>query len=163
MSALIAEAQMGGTQAKTLDVISEGLCLILGAADVVLPAAAKLQDILGVTVLLSDTEEPPMSRGFDAIRGQLRSARGALGGFRITVDALQSLDITGRTWTWSAPVMAASRSAISFSTSAAASPCSRLRKNARGICVRTPNRPPQSPMPFSPQVSWSARLKSRSM
>ncbi len=103
MSALIAEAQMGGTQAKTLDVVSEGLCLILGAADVVLPAAAKLQDILGVTVLLSDTEEPPMSRGFDAIRGQLRSARGALGGFRITVDALQSLDVTGRTWTWSAP------------------------------------------------------------
>jgi len=103
MSALVAEARLDGTPAKTVDVISEGLCLIIGAADVALPAAEKLQDSLGVTVLLSDAAAPPLSRGFDAIRGRLRSARGALGNFEITVDALQSLDVTGRSWSWSAP------------------------------------------------------------
>ncbi|NIZ13757.1 4Fe-4S binding protein [Phaeobacter sp. HF9A] len=103
MSALVAEAQLTGPAAKTLDVISEGLCLILGPAEVALAAAEKLQDILAVTVLLSDTDAAPTSRGFDAIRGRLRSARGALGGFAVTVDALQSLDITGRDWSWGPP------------------------------------------------------------
>ncbi len=103
MSALVAETHLNIRPAKSVDLISEGLCLIVGTADVALPAAEKLQDILGVTVLLTDAAEPPLSRGFDAIRGQLRSARGALGNFEVTVDALQSLDVTGRDWTWSAP------------------------------------------------------------
>ena len=103
MSALVSEAQLDLRPAKSVDVVSEGLCLIVGTADVALLAAEKLQDSLGVTVLLTDAAEPPLSRGFDTIRGQLRSAQGALGGFEITVDALQSLDVTGREWSWSAP------------------------------------------------------------
>ena len=39
MSALIAEALLPAAPEKTLDVISEGLCLILGAPEVALPAA----------------------------------------------------------------------------------------------------------------------------
>ena len=105
LSALVAEAQLPAPAIKTVDVASEGLCLILAPADpeVALATATRLQDILGVTVLLSATSEAPDSRGFDAIRGSLRSARGAFGGFTVTVDALQALDHTGRHWSWTAP------------------------------------------------------------
>ncbi len=103
MSALVAEARLDAAPAKTLDVISEGLCLIVGPAEVTLPAAEKLQDILGVTVLLTTPSEPPLGRGFDCIQGSLRSARGALGSFVVTVDALQQIDVTGRHWSWTPP------------------------------------------------------------
>lgn len=103
MSALIAEASLDVPAAKSLDVISEGLCLILGEADVAFAAALQLQDILGVTVLLSDDAQPPVSRGFDVIRGNLRRASGALGQFSVCIDALQQLDVSGREWRWSAP------------------------------------------------------------
>ncbi|KUP90713.1 4Fe-4S binding protein [Tritonibacter horizontis] len=103
MSALVAESQLTGTAAKTLDVVSEGICLIAGPAEVALHAAEKLQDILSVTVLLTTPAEPPLGRGFDCIQGSLRSARGALGGFVVTVDALQQLDVTGRRWSWTPP------------------------------------------------------------
>ncbi len=103
MSALVAEAALEVPGAKTLDVISEGLCLILGPADTALAAAEQLQDILGVTVLLTPASEAPMSRGFDVIRGQLRRATGALGGFDLSFDQLQQLEVGGRDWSWSPP------------------------------------------------------------
>lgn len=105
LSALVAEAQLPAPAHKTVDVASEGLCLILAPNDpeVALATAQRLQDILGITVLLPATAEAPESRGFDAIRGSLRSARGAFGGFTVTVDALQALDHTGRQWSWAAP------------------------------------------------------------
>ncbi|MDE4096966.1 4Fe-4S binding protein [Phaeobacter gallaeciensis] len=103
MSALVAEAALDNSAAKTVDVVSEGLCLIVGSGDVALAAAKRLQDSLAVTVLLTGDDEPPMSRGFDVVRGQLRQASGALGQFQVTIDALQQLDTTGRSWSWTAP------------------------------------------------------------
>ena len=103
MSALVAEAALDTSAAKTVDVVSEGLCLIVGSGDVALAAAKRLQDSLAVTVLLTGGDEPPMSRGFDVVRGQLRQASGALGQFQVTIDALQQLDTTGRSWSWTAP------------------------------------------------------------
>ncbi|TNJ44381.1 4Fe-4S binding protein [Phaeobacter sp. B1627] len=103
MSALIAESRMQGTAAKTVDVISEGLCLIVGPAEITLAAAEKLQDLLSVTVLLTEPADPPLGRGFDTVQGRLRSARGALGNFEVTIDALQQLDTTGRSWSWDSP------------------------------------------------------------
>mgnify|MGYP000329473323 CR=1 FL=1 len=103
MSALIAEAGLSVPAAKSLDVVSEGLCLILGPADVALSAAEKLQDILAVTVLLNDETSPPMTRAFETVRGDLKRASGALGQFEVTLDAFQQLDPTGRQWSWSAP------------------------------------------------------------
>ncbi|MDE4273764.1 4Fe-4S binding protein [Phaeobacter gallaeciensis] len=103
MSALVAEAALDTSAAKTVDVVSEGLCLIVGSGDVALAAAKRLQDSLAVTVLLTGDDEPPMSRGFDVVRGQLRQASGALGQFQVTIDALQQLDTTGRSWSWTAP------------------------------------------------------------
>lgn len=103
MSALVAEAALDTSAAKTVDVVSEGLCLIVGSGDVALAAAKRLQDSLAVTVLLTGEDEPPMSRDFDVVRGQLRQASGALGQFQVTIDALQQLDTTGRSWSWTAP------------------------------------------------------------
>lgn len=103
MSALVAEAALEIPGAKTLDVISEGLCLILGPTDVTQNAAQQLQDILGVTVLLPGGAEPPLGRGYDVIRGDLHRAKGALGQFTVSFNALQQLDVTGRSWSWSTP------------------------------------------------------------
>jgi ferredoxin len=96
MAALLAEAQLPASPAKSLDVVSEGLCLVLGPADIALDAAAQLQDYLGVTVLLSSADDIPDSRAFDVILGKLRRAEGAFGQFRVTIDALQQLVPGGR-------------------------------------------------------------------
>ncbi|MBT8153177.1 4Fe-4S binding protein [Epibacterium ulvae] len=103
MSALVAETALTVPAAKTLDVHSHGLCLIIGPAKTALPVAEKLQDALGVTVLLTDQDDQPVHRGYDVIRGNLRCAAGALGQFQVHIDALQQLDITGRNWAWTAP------------------------------------------------------------
>ncbi|UWR55328.1 4Fe-4S binding protein [Phaeobacter inhibens] len=100
MTALIAEATLAPASAKTIDIHSEGLCLILGAPDVAFAAAERLQDSLAVTVLLDTPHDPPHSRAYDVISGQLRHAKGALGQFAVTIDQLQQLDVTGRSWTW---------------------------------------------------------------
>ena len=104
MAALMAEATLPAPSEKTLDVISEGLCLIIGTSDVALDAARKLAPILGVTVLTTDTAEPPETRDFDVIRGRVARAEGALGQFRLRVDALQQVNPAGRgALTWDAP------------------------------------------------------------
>ncbi|MEO1138524.1 MAG: 4Fe-4S binding protein [Pseudomonadota bacterium] len=102
MAALLAEAALEIPREKSLDVVSEGLCLILGAEDLALEAASKLKEVLSVTVLLSDADAPPDDRGFDVIKGTLKRAHGALGGFDVQIDALQQADPSGRgalTWT----------------------------------------------------------------
>ncbi|WP_372885366.1 4Fe-4S binding protein [Shimia sp.] len=97
MSALVAEALLPAAAQKTLDVVSEGLCLILGSADVALPAAEALKQHLGVTVLLgSATEDLPDSRDYDVVSGRLRRASGALGQFEVVIDALRQLEPGGR-------------------------------------------------------------------
>lgn len=104
MTALIAEANLTAVPEKTVDVVSEGLCLIVGAADAVLPAAERLAPVLGVTVLLTDGGDPPEDRSYDAIRGRIVQARGALGRFELRIDALQEVEPGGRgTLRWSAP------------------------------------------------------------
>lgn len=96
MAALLAEALLPAPVTKTLDVISEGICLIVGAPEVALPAAERVSGILGVTVLLTGDGDLPLSRGFDVIRGRMRRLGGALGGFEVSIDALQQLDPAGR-------------------------------------------------------------------
>lgn len=104
MAALLAEATLPAVPEKSVDVLSEGLCLILGASEVVFPAAEKLAPLLGVTVLLTDDGPPPEARDFDAIRGRIVRARGALGEFELGLDALQQVDPGGRgALRWTAP------------------------------------------------------------
>ncbi|MCL6282636.1 4Fe-4S binding protein [Ruegeria sp. 2012CJ41-6] len=103
MSALIAGAMMPAEPEKTLDVISEGMCLILGPADVALEAAAQLKEYLGVTVLIESSDLPD-TREFDVVLGRLRRVSGAFGGFEVVIDALQQVNPGGRgAFTFSEP------------------------------------------------------------
>ncbi|MCP5086995.1 MAG: (4Fe-4S)-binding protein, partial [Rhodobacteraceae bacterium] len=53
MAALIADALRPQPQVRALDVVAEGLCLILGKPEIALRAAVQLSDTLSVTVLLA--------------------------------------------------------------------------------------------------------------
>ena len=95
MAALAAEAALPLQIGKSVDVISEGTCLILGGAPA-LEAAHQLSDILAVTVLLSDPQDLPVERKFDCIIGTLKNASGALGGFHVKIDNFQQMIPSGR-------------------------------------------------------------------
>ncbi|MEX0287265.1 MAG: 4Fe-4S binding protein [Paracoccaceae bacterium] len=96
MSALVAEALLPAPAEKTVDVVSEGACLIFGPADVALSAAEQLKDHLGVTVLLTEAADIPDTRAYDVIVGHLRRASGALGQFSVVIDGLQQIEPGGR-------------------------------------------------------------------
>ncbi|WP_347313445.1 4Fe-4S binding protein [Defluviimonas sp. SAOS-178_SWC] len=96
MAALVAEALIPPAPVKSLDVISEGTCLILGKPDVALAAAERLADALAVTVLLDTEVEPPASRAFEVVLGRLRGATGTLGAFSVRIDALRQMQPGGR-------------------------------------------------------------------
>ncbi len=96
-AALLAEAVLPRPETPTKDVVSEGTCLVLGKSEVVLPVAAKLADTLAVTCLLTDMADGIAPDGrFDVAQGQLRQAKGALGGFEVTVDGFRQMQPGGR-------------------------------------------------------------------
>ncbi len=100
MAALIAEAQLVHPPAKSIDVVSDGVCLIVGTPDNALGAATQLAEHLSVTVLLPpDTAgsiEVPTDRRFDVVFGTLKHARGSLGKFDIEIDAFREVLPGGR-------------------------------------------------------------------
>jgi len=96
MAALVAEALLPAVQVRSVDVISEGTCLIAGPGAVVLPLAEQLAEVLAVTALITDDGGLPVSRAFDTVRGRLKQLRGALGGFEVVIDALQQTQPGGR-------------------------------------------------------------------
>lgn len=95
IAALAAEAALTLPMGKSVDVVSEGTCLIIGGTSA-LSAAADLCDTLAVTVLLESAEDIPIDRRFDCVIGKLRNASGALGGFSVKIDALQQVIQGGR-------------------------------------------------------------------
>lgn len=104
MAALVAEALLPRPAEKTRDVVSGGMCLILGDTPAAARAAERLEGLLSVTRLLPPGAEPPMTRGHEAIAGRLRGAAGSLGRFELSIDALSTLNPAGRgALRWSAP------------------------------------------------------------
>ncbi|WP_099827292.1 4Fe-4S binding protein [Oceaniglobus indicus] len=104
MAALLAEAAIEMPMARTLDVVSEGTCLIVGAADVALKAAAELCDHLAVTVLLPGITDIDPDARFDIAAGRLARASGALGQFDVRIDAFRQVIPGGRgAAEWTAP------------------------------------------------------------
>jgi ferredoxin len=104
MSALVAEATLPARPDKSVDVTSEGLCLVIGEAAVALSAAERLAPMLAVTVLLTDDSAPPDNRDFDTISARITTAQGALGGFHLRLDALRQVNPGGRgALEWTAP------------------------------------------------------------
>ncbi|NND19168.1 MAG: 4Fe-4S binding protein, partial [Silicimonas sp.] len=96
-AALLAEAALSQPETPVRDVISEGTCLVLGAAEVALPAASALATSLAVTCVLPETTDDLIPTDtYDVAIGRLRSATGALGGFAVTLDAFRPLDPGGR-------------------------------------------------------------------
>jgi ferredoxin len=96
IAALIAEAALSAPSIKSIDVVSEGTCLILGASDVAFGAAAKLAETLAVTVLIAPGHPIETSSGYDTVVGNLISASGSLGQFESHIDALQHVIPGGR-------------------------------------------------------------------
>lgn len=96
MAALVADALIPAPAAKTIDVTSEGMCLIIGAGAVALPAAEKLSETLAVTVLLTDGADLPLTRAFEVVRGKLSKATGTFGDFKLRIDGFQMLNPAGR-------------------------------------------------------------------
>lgn len=98
MAALIADAQLAPPPVKTIDVHSEGLCLVVGEPEVAFAAAEQLCTVLGVTVLVDGAVDPelPLDRRFDVIQGRLANASGSIGAFRVTIGNLRQLAPGGR-------------------------------------------------------------------
>ena len=96
MAALVADALRQPPPVKVFDVTSQGLCLILGAAEISLAAAERLAPHLGVTVLLEDANDIPLNREFDVVVGRLKNATGSLGNFDVAIDRLQQVQPGGR-------------------------------------------------------------------
>jgi len=96
MAALAAEALLPATPVRALDVTSSGTCLVIGPGEVAGEAASALSVTLAVTLLLTDDSAPPADREIDTIRGHIRTASGALGGFALTIDGLARVIPSGR-------------------------------------------------------------------
>ncbi len=96
MAALVAEAHLPVPAPRVRDVVSEGTCLVIGPSALALDVAEKLADTLAITVLLDSAEEATLDPRFDIVKGRIRKAAGALGGFNLTLDALQMLIPGGR-------------------------------------------------------------------
>tara|TARA_R110002051_G_scaffold208489_2_gene274408 strand:- start:3695 stop:5644 length:1950 start_codon:yes stop_codon:yes gene_type:complete len=96
MAALIADAQLPEPDYKSLDVVSQGTCLIIGPREIALDAAARLAESLSVTVLLAQGGAVAPTCGYDAVIGTLHKATGSLGQFEVKINAFQQSLIGGR-------------------------------------------------------------------
>ena len=109
-AALLAEARLLPPPTPTKDVASEGTVLVLADADTGREAAASLAEAgLAATLLLAeDPGDLVPATGFDIALGRIKMARGALGGFEVTVDGYAEGNPGGRgAATFSAPKDAA--------------------------------------------------------
>lgn len=96
IAALAAEARLDQPLSKSVDIVSEGMCLIIGPSDPAYSVAETLSENLAVTVLATDDADAPVSRRFDTIKGRLRQATGAFGGFELRFDQLRQIVPGGR-------------------------------------------------------------------
>jgi ferredoxin len=89
MAALLAAAAEPTPEIPFVSFDSEGVILVYGRDDRAIEAAALLKDHLDVTVLITPPAEltPPHVTEFPVVRGLIRTAKGHLGEFELTVDA----------------------------------------------------------------------------
>ncbi|MBR0679370.1 4Fe-4S dicluster domain-containing protein [Roseomonas eburnea] len=88
MAALIAAAAEPMPPTPLVPLESRGVTLVLGRDARALEVAARLQDKLDLTVLLTGTEDvtPPRAAPFPVMKGRARAATGWLGAFEVAVD-----------------------------------------------------------------------------
>ena len=88
MAALIAASEEPVTEIPFVSLASEGVALIYGQDERAIETANLLKDQLDITVLIKPGAEiaPPRVTEFPVVKGNIRSAKGHLGAFEITVD-----------------------------------------------------------------------------
>jgi ferredoxin len=88
MAALLAAAAVAVPPPAAVTYTSEGVVLILGRNDSAITAAKLLADHLDITVLLTGEEDvlPPHASVFPIRFGRVKSAKGHLGAFEVTID-----------------------------------------------------------------------------
>jgi ferredoxin len=88
MAALLAAAAEPMPETALVPLTSEGVILIYGRDEQAIEAARLLESRLDVTVLLTGgtTVAPPRVTDFPVVKGTIRSAKGHLGAFEVTVD-----------------------------------------------------------------------------
>ncbi|MEJ1158056.1 4Fe-4S binding protein [Prosthecomicrobium sp. N25] len=88
MAALLAAAAVEVPPAKGVELTSEGVVLVYGRDEVAIEAGRRLADVLDVTVILTRPRDvpPPRRTDFPVHKGTVRTLRGVLGGFEITLD-----------------------------------------------------------------------------
>ena len=96
MAALIADGMLPEPTYRSLDVTSEGTCLIIGAPDIALTTAKTLIEALSVTVLLTSSEDIVPTHEYDVVLGKLKQATGTIGQFEVKIDAFQQSLVGGR-------------------------------------------------------------------
>lgn len=88
MAALLAAAAEPAPEIPFVSLNSDGVILIYGRDEGAIEAAESLKDRLDVTVLLTRPEKiaPPRRSEFPVVKGTIRTAKGYLGAFELTVD-----------------------------------------------------------------------------
>ena len=88
MAALLAAAAEPAPEVSFVNLTSDGVILIYGRDEQAIEAGNLLKDHLDVTVLIRPPAyvPPPRVTDFPVVRGAIRSAKGYLGAFELTVD-----------------------------------------------------------------------------
>jgi ferredoxin len=88
MAALLAAATEPVTDIPYISLESEGVVLVYGRDESAVEAASLLKDHLDVTVMIAPPAAlvPPRVTDFPVVKGAIRSAKGHLGAFALTVD-----------------------------------------------------------------------------
>ena len=88
MAALLAAAAEPAPEVPFVSLSSEGVILIYGRDEQAIEAGNLLKDHLDVTVMITPPAEvaPPRVTDFPVVKGSIRSAKGYLGAFELTVD-----------------------------------------------------------------------------
>lgn len=88
MAALLAAAAEPSPEVPFVSLNSDGVILIYGRDEKAIEAAHLLKDHLDITVLMTNSAglTPPRVTEFPVVRGVIKSAKGHLGSFELTVD-----------------------------------------------------------------------------
>jgi ferredoxin len=88
IAALIAASAEPATEVPFVSLASEGVALLYGKDERAIEAANLLKDQLDLTVMIRPGTEiaPPRVTEFPVVKGNVRSAKGYLGAFEVTVD-----------------------------------------------------------------------------
>lgn len=88
MGALLAAGLEPAHAPRSLERASEGVALVIGRGETAVDVGRALADGLDVTVMVTGEAPiaPPRVTDFPVVRGRVASARGALGGFELTLD-----------------------------------------------------------------------------